>query len=287
MRIKTNHIYSIINFYKSELVDIYNDNEINSFVALSMEKLLGYSKVQLLLNKNQTVSESMLLKFNWIVKDLKHQKPIQYILGETEFYGHIFKVTESVLIPRPETEELVHWIITDYKDQNNITLLDIGTGSGCIPITLKKHLNANVSSWDISADAIAIAKENATINEVSINIEQHDILNVNTQEYKVKFDVIVSNPPYVCETEKSMMSDNVLKHEPSLALFVDDADPLLFYRSILKAAQTMLKPNGVIYFEINERFGEEMNKLALELGYTKVELRKDLNGKDRMMKFAR
>ena len=284
MRIKTNHISSIINFYKSELLDIYDDNEINSFIALSVEVLLGYSKIDLLMNKSRTVSESMLLKFNFIVKDLKKQKPIQYILGETEFYGNKFNVNESVLIPRQETEELVQWIISDNKCLSNIQLLDIGTGSGCIAISLKKNINSDVYAWDISEEALKTAKSNALLNEVVVGFELNDILIVDTTNFSDKFDIIVSNPPYVCEKEKQLMHDNVLKYEPSLALFVEDSDPLLFYREILQKSLIMLKKDGVVYFEINEKFGKEIVELAKSQGYRNIELRKDLSGKDRMVK---
>ncbi|RZL18483.1 MAG: peptide chain release factor N(5)-glutamine methyltransferase [Pedobacter sp.] len=221
-----------------------------------------------------------LLKLSKILTDLKTGKPVQQVLGETIFYGLPFKVTSNVLIPRPETEELVDWVINHVKDKKE-SLLDIGTGSGCIPIVLKKHLpHLNVSSIDISSEALKVAAENAQLNKININLIEADILKYSTDKM---YDVIVSNPPYIRELEKAEMHENVLIHEPHTALFVSDENPLIFYKAIADFALSNLNPNGYLFFEINEYLWEETLQILIDKRFKNIELKKDMQGKDRMI----
>ena len=212
---------------------------------------------------------------------MKNFEPIQYIFGETEFYGLPFYVTPSVLIPRQETEELVHHILENHEGEKK-TILDIGTGSGCVAISLaKKNPNFDVFALDVSMDALAVTQDNITENEVSIQLVHEDILNPNGIEELPDFDIIVSNPPYITENEKSLMHENVLEFEPGLALFVDNDTPLIFYKAIAEFGNKKLKGGGKLYTEINEQFGEETKALFESLGFIEAIIHKDLNGKDR------
>jgi release factor glutamine methyltransferase len=233
-----------------------------------------------------------LKKWKNIDSELKNQRPIQYILGETTFYGLSFLVNENTLIPRPETEELVELIIesTNYELRNTkLKVLDIGTGSGCIAISLAKHLpTSEVYAIDVSEEALVTAKKNAELNKVAIDFISTNILDVVTLSAVAgldkQFDIIVSNPPYVRNLEKSEIKPNVLEYEPHLALFVDDIDPLLFYRKIAELAIKNLNPNGKLYFEINQYLGKETIKLLEDFGFRNVELKKDIYGNDRMLR---
>ncbi|MGQ1908857.1 peptide chain release factor N(5)-glutamine methyltransferase [Marinifilum sp. RC60d5] len=279
---RLNTIQSTINYIKNELIHIYSSREAESISYILLEYVLAYSRMQIQFNKNETIEQKDFLQLTLYLKQLKKNKPIQYVLGEADFYDLKFKVNEHTLIPRPETEELVHAIIQENKN-SNLSILDIGTGSGCIPVCLAKNLNkAKVSSADISAKAIEIARQNAKLNKVEVCFYNRDILKWENFEWE-QFDIIVSNPPYVTESEKEKMEDNVLKHEPHTALFVSDNDPLLFYRTIAKLALSKLKTGGKLYFEINESLGIEMQKLLQDIGFTTILLRKDINGKDRML----
>lgn len=280
----TNHsIKKVISEIKSELSELYPVNEIDSFIFLIFDHLLGISRTQLLLSKENEINEGTFFKIKNIISELKSYRPIQYILGETEFYDLKFKVFDNILIPRPETEELVDWIIKDHSN-TSIKILDIGTGSGCIAVSLAKNMpNAVVYASDISELALKAAETNSKINNTSLHLLQFDILNPPSDQDK-KFDIIVSNPPYVTEKEKSLMQQNVLDYEPELALFVPDNDPLLFYRSILDFGLQHLKPKGKIYFEINEAFGQEMISLMQKKGFSDNILLRDINGKDRMVR---
>ena len=269
--------------FKEELIPIYPLEEVRNFVWIILEYLLDFSKVDILMKENHELTEAQQVFCHDALIKLKQHIPIQHIIGSTEFFGLKFNVSQDVLIPRPETEELVQWIIQDNQLSNAI-ILDIGTGSGCIPITLKKNIpEAKVSAWDISTDALEVAKGNALANQTEVNFIPQDALEPNIKA-TTKYDIIVSNPPYVRQLEKDLMHENVLNNEPHLALFVEDNDPLLFYRAISKLALTALKANGFIYFEINEALGKQTCDLLQELGYIEVELRKDLFGKDRMVK---
>ena len=235
------------------------------------------------------LSESEMLTFHFAVKDLLKNKPIQYIIGETEFCDLKFKVNENVLIPRPETSELVYKIVERQKtkDKRQLSILDIGTGSGCIAISLAKNIpGSKVHALDISEKALEVAKENAINNNVDVTFINDDILSLKNN-IDTKFDIIVSNPPYVRELEKADMRDNVLNWEPHNALFVSDNDPLIFYRNILEFAKTHLNENGEIWFEINEYLGKEMTDLCKEYGFSDIEIFKDFRGKERGLKTTR
>jgi len=274
------------NHFNKELSSIFAQTEIDSFFYLLMKKELGLQRIDLALNHATSLSDDNFQYFYNALARLKAQEPIQYILGETEFLGLPFKVTKDTLIPRPETEELVSWILSEFNSNNqNLTILDIGTGSGCIAISLAKNLpNAKISAIDISSKAIDIAKQNSARNNVHIDFMELDILSKN--QLHQKFDIIVSNPPYVREIEKKQMHANVLQNEPPIALFVSDEQPLLFYDKIADLAKEQLKKEGSLFFEINQYLGNETIKMLNEKGF-KTELRKDIFGNDRMTKSSR
>jgi release factor glutamine methyltransferase len=229
------------------------------------------------------LDEVQLARWNFLLHELSAQVPIQYLLGKTEFYGLTFCVSPDVLIPRPETEELVQWILSEAEHFENLTILDIGTGSGCIPVTLAKHLpQAQISAIDVSEAALQMAQKNAQMNQVSVALIQQDIL--QTEKLNDTYNIIVSNPPYVRELEKAEIRPNVLEHEPHLALFVPDDDALKFYRKIAELAMVHLSPNGLLFFEINQYLGTQTVELLHEIGFESVELRKDLYGNDRMIR---
>jgi len=266
------------------LSSLYSNQEIETISKLIFEKVLGLSRLQVYLSQNAVISTANLAQITEIVNRLIQFEPIQYILGETEFYGLPIKVNPAVLIPRPETEELVDWIVHDSPPINPI-ILDIGTGSGCIPIALSKNLTgATVEGWDISTEALIVAKKNAEINKVKIDFIYADVLNLNYTTQPQKYDIIVSNPPYVTTSEQLSMLKNVIDYEPHGALFVPDTDPLLFYRTIADIAINQLREGGKLYFEINEQFGNETTDLLIMKGFKNIVLRKDINGKIRMIK---
>jgi len=274
--------------YELELEPLYDSNEAKALFSIAAEQVLALSSAKLIMQKDIDISFINMQKLLSILNDLQIGKPIQHILEEAHFYGAVFKVNEQVLIPRPETEELVDWIISDNNSQfsantdHKISILDIGTGSGCIPITLKKHLpKAEVATLDVSASAIAVAKENAEQINVRIKFIEADILTFKSEE---KFDIIVSNPPYIRDLEKADMHNNVLVYEPHLALFVRDENPLIFYKAIADFARTNLKPTGQLYFEINEYLGNETIEMLAAKGFIDIELRQDMQGKDRMVR---
>lgn len=290
MRIPSNKISDVTRFFHSELGSIYPKSEIDVFVAISFGEILGISKAGLLLKNEETMSESEMLKFTGVIRQLKDQRPIQYIFGKADFCGMKFEVNEHVLIPRPETEELVEWIKQDAQapttgNQRPTTILDIGTGSGCIAIALKKHfMDADVSALDVSEKALEVAKRNAGRNSVRVNFIHSDILSGSSHVSPGKFDIVVSNPPYVRESEKENMQQNVLGHEPHLALFVKDDDALFFYKAIVSFAKEQLNKMGKLYFEINETSGNEVKMLMERSGFVEVEVKKDLSGKERMVR---
>lgn len=284
MRIPSNRLKAILKFAKNELSDLYHENEIQSFFYLLCEQYLKMDRTNIILNPDYALSESELLKFYFAIKDLKKEKPIQYILGKTDFCGFSFQVNEHTLIPRPETEELVRWIYDEQKSGKSMRILDIGTGSGCIAISLAKLLpDTKITAIDISSDALKIAEANNTQLDASVSFELIDILNP-PKNFKSKFDLIVSNPPYVLESEKELMKKNVLDNEPTQALFVKDNDPLLFYRKILDFAEEQLLLNGKIYFEINEKKAIEIATLLERYQYSDIEIRKDIFERPRMMR---
>jgi release factor glutamine methyltransferase len=271
--------------FHTHLSSFFDEQEIDQFFYLVLEKYHQLKRVDLALQPDLNVSSTELEQWNLVLGQLKTQKPIQYILGEAFFCDLVFKVNEHTLIPRPETEELVYWILDEIKKQNifNSTIVDIGTGTGCIPICLKKNLQeSTVFGIDISEEALKVANENAKTNEVNVHFVQRNIL--ETSDLQNQFDVIVSNPPYVRQLEKAEINTNVLAFEPHLALFVSDKDPLVFYRKIAELAQKNLKPNGLLFFEINQYLGGETVSLLADLGFKTIALRKDIYGNDRMIK---
>ena len=270
-------VSNIIPYFKQQLSSIADTREIISWAYISIEHSLGYNRSDCIIHSDKDIPSEISDKIKQIVSNLKTKKPLQYILGETEFYGLKFKVNEHTLIPRPETEELVDWVLKE----KFTSALDIGTGTGCIPIVLAKNKNAIISAIDVSEDALLIARENAKINGVEISFLQQDILLTTVLP---KVDLIVSNPPYVLELEKKLMLDNVLKYEPHLALFVSDNNPLVFYKKIALLAMESLTEGGKLFFEINERFGKETVAMLSEMGFVDIELKKDINDKDRMLK---
>ena len=270
-------VSNILSYFKKELSAVADEREITSWYYISMEYLLVYNRSDCIINSNQVLNKSQVSNIKQIVAELKTHKPIQFIIGRTEFYGLKIKVNEHTLIPRPETEQLVDWILKE----NFVTALDIGTGSGCIPITLAKYSEAKVLAIDVSEDALLIAEENAKNNEVKIDFIHQDILQTNSLQ---KVDLIVSNPPYVLESEKEKMQENVLDYEPELALFVEDKNPLIFYKKIASLAIDYLNENGKLFFEINAKFGKEIIKMLADIGFVNIELKKDMNDKDRMIK---
>jgi release factor glutamine methyltransferase len=277
-------ISAVIKRIKDDLSPFYSQEEIKGFISLIFEHLLGLSRLQVHLQQHEQISEAKLTEFKEIVDRLKNFEPIQYILGETEFYGLRFKVNPSVLIPRPETEELVDWVLKDYQN-NHINILDIGSGSGCIPIALAKNLtHAEIEGWDISEEALTTARENALINNVRVHFDNRDILKWQTYKLPKLYDIIISNPPYVTLSEKESMLPNVTEHEPHLALFVPDQDPLVFYRKISDFALCHLNPGGQLYFEINEKLGIDLEILLTSKSFKDIQLKKDINGRDRMIR---
>jgi release factor glutamine methyltransferase len=270
-------VSNIIPYFIKQLNGIVQEREIISLAYISIDFLLGYNRSDCIIHSDKDITSEVSDRIKQIIADLKTNKPIQHIIGETEFYELKFKVNEHTLIPRPETEELVKWIL-----QHEFTsALDIGTGSGCIAIALRKNKSAEISAIDVSESALLVAKENAKINGVEINFLLQDILKTTALP---KVDVIVSNPPYVLDMEKEIMQDNVLNNEPHLALFVPDNNPLLFYKKIAELAFTSLSKNGLLFFEINERFGKETVAMLNAIGFVDIELKKDINDKDRMIK---
>ena len=271
--------------FHKELDAIYGEEEVNSFFNLLIEAYYGFNRITLALEPELSITKEEQNPIFKALDDLKHEKPIQYILGETEFFGLPFKVNENVLIPRPETEELVDWVLKDQstKSDDKLSILDIGTGSGCIAISLAKNLpQAKVFALDVSKGALKIAQENAKENNVTVKFIEASILEQPTVGSQL--DIIVSNPPYVRNQEKKEMKNNVLDNEPHLALFVEDENPLQFYKAITEFAVHNLKNEGVLYFEINEYLGNEMIELLSDNNFKNIELKQDIFKKDRMIK---
>jgi len=274
---KQNQVDSI----KSQLSAFYKPEEVRSLTNLILRDVCGLSYTDIATGKFNNLSDDNLLIIKHIIERLQKYEPYQYILGRTNFFEMDFKVNSSVLIPRPETEELMDWIISE-NIFPELTILDIGTGSGCIAITLAKHiLSSKVYAWDISQDALDVAIANAHSNGVDVEFCKVDVLRDFPND--VQFDIIVSNPPYITEKEKDDMERNVLDYEPEISLFVPDNHPLVFYERIAEIAKSILKPGGKLYFEINREKGAEINTLLLNEGFNNIQIRKDISGNERMM----
>lgn len=276
-----------VNDYKKEfllvLPEFYDEMERLNVFYLVMEFVLNFTKADCVLNGNEVISAEKQSEINQIVLRLQNNEPIQYITGKGYFFGYEFKVTPNTLIPRPETEELVDWVLTEMIKQpnKNWRVLDIGTGTGCIPITIKKEYgNSEVSAIDVSKEALVVAKENAQLLNAEVTFIEKDIL---TAELLDSYDIIISNPPYVRNLEKVEIHENVLQHEPHLALFVDDHDPLIFYRKITELAHENLADNGMLFFEINQYLKNEMDEM-MKFYFKTIEFRTDFIGNNRMMK---
>ncbi len=273
----------IQNQFTTGLSAFYPMDEIRNIFFLVSEHLLNYSKIDILLKSNEPISAEAVENFNQMLARLRNWEPVQYVLGRTEFYGLPFRVDQRVLIPRPETEELVDWIIRQ-EGARKVSILDIGTGSGCIAVTLAARLpGAGVWACDIQKEALEVAGENAQLNGVEIDFFNFDMLD-GYSSLPRKFDVMVSNPPYVREEEKAFMRRNVLDYEPATALYVPDDDPLKYYRSIALLSRKYLNDGGSLYLEINEKFPQEVVKLLKNAGLYAIEVKRDLGGKSRMAK---
>lgn len=273
--------------FNIDLVSVYPLSEINSIFKILVEERLNFDAAQIVLEAQKEINTADVDYFLQALIKLQENIPIQYILEKTQFYNLKFKVTPKVLIPRPETEELIDWVLKDLKEDNsskqNIKILDIGTGSGCIAVSLAKNLpDSEVWALDISKSALEIAKYNAQLNLTAINLINLDIL--QTKTLPQKFDVIVSNPPYVMQQEKKVMHNNVLDHEPDTALFVSDENPLIFYDKITNLALAYLNKSGSLYFEINQSLGKETISLIKSKGFSNILLQKDFLSNDRMIK---
>lgn len=276
------NLKQLLHYFTKELITVYDEQEIISIFNITVEHISGLNRGQLMLHGDDELEDVKCNEYLRVLARLKTGEPLQYVVGDTVFYGLTFKVNPSVLIPRPETEELVDWIIERCsREQINGSVLDIGTGSGCIAISLKKNLsNYKVSAIDVSEDALAVARGNALLNNAEVNFILADILDYKSAE---KYDVIVSNPPYITMEEQKAMHKNVLENEPHLALFVPDEKPLIFYEAIAEFALSNLNDNGILCFEINEYLGEETVQMLKGKSFVNIELKKDIQGKDRMI----
>ncbi|WP_288956265.1 peptide chain release factor N(5)-glutamine methyltransferase [uncultured Polaribacter sp.] len=284
------------NYFSEALSEIYPKTEIDTFFFLLIEEKLHLQRIDTVLKPDFLIDDDMLLRLKNITKRLQKEEPIQYILGKTEFYGLPFIVNENTLIPRPETEELVEWIIKEIQEkrikskdvisninEKSLSILDIGTGTGCIPISLANNLKCvKISAIDVSKKALQIARKNANLNNAEVDFIEMDILNTN--KLNQQYDIIISNPPYVRELEKVEINNNVLENEPHLALFVTDENPLIFYKKITDLAKQHLTKNGVLFFEINQYLGKETVEILDKKGFQNIILKKDLFGNNRMLK---
>jgi len=285
--IPTRNVVSVVHYMRQELSVHFPFSEIEALINYSFSQIMGYGRIEMMMHAEREISDENMLAFADVIDGLKMQVPIQYIFGKCRFYGLELLLTDDVLIPRPETEELVHWVVTDFKNLPGLSVLDIGTGSGCIAVSLKAGLtDSRVDAIDISPDALVVARQNSTRNKANVSFYEFDVLS-EVPFGMARYDIIVSNPPYVTHAQKKQMQPNVLNYEPHLALFVSDEDPLLFYRSIAAFCQRHLNPGGALYLEINEDFGKATVDLLQAFNFTGIQLKKDLNGKFRMVKAIR
>ena len=261
------------------------ESEATAITFLLFDKLASQDRMKVLMG--ESISSDMEERLINSAKRIADGEPVQYVIGETDFYGLTFNIAKGALIPRPETEELVEWGINSFNGENAVTgkILDIGTGSGCIAISVAKNTEATVEAWDISDEALSIATDNAKKNDVKVDFRKVDVLNfVPTDNNRGEYSCIFSNPPYICNSESEEMENNVLDYEPHIALFVPDSEPLLFYRKIAEIGKELLMNDGMLFFEINRRFGKETVDMLTRLGYSDIELRQDQFGNDRMVK---
>lgn len=279
-------MHPIVNEIRDALRENYPDTEALALAKMLLVEVFGFSTLELYGGKDKEISGKHRDVLDEMIRRLKKNEPIQYIIGIETFGGLTFEVNQNVLIPRPETRELVEWIAEDCQLEDPCKILDIGTGSGCIAISLAKLLEqVEVEAWDVSEEALQVAHRNAERNQVDVLFRKMDVLGGVPEG--MLYDVIVSNPPYIAEKEKSQMEHNVLDWEPSIALFVPDEDPLLFYRRIAQLGGSMLKKGGSLYYEINQAYGQETMEMLASMGYQSIELRKDVWGNDRMVKAKR
>lgn len=275
-------------FTYNSLNTIYDNREATNITNLVMENITGHNRMDRLLHASDPLTQTQQQKLTNYLPLLTRHTPVQYVLNEVWFYGMLLYVNEDVLIPRPETEELTNWIVQDEKKRGTVTssrILDIGTGSGCIPVALKKNLPAaEVHALDISTKALEVARKNAGQQDVLVHFHEVDILRPIEKSLLPVFDIIVSNPPYIPVKDKAGMHPNVLEYEPHLALFVADEDPLLFYRAIANFAKDHLAKDGVIYLELHDMLGASTRELFMSVGFQNTTLRKDMQGKDRMLR---
>lgn len=286
MNVQRKKLSQLRQMFVSELTDVYDGQEIESLFVLVSEFVLGLNRIEIRMKVDEIIEESIVQKIVDILMQLRKKIPIQYVLGEADFYDLKLNVNQSVLIPRPETEELVRWVLDTIKSANMARprIIDIGTGSGCIPIALSANIaDAKVFGVDVSEGALTVAEENKKRNNSVVNFLFLDILKDDLTDFE-RLDVVVSNPPYVLASEKELMHANVLDNEPHLALFVEDSDPLVFYSRIATVAMECLVNGGYLFFEINERYGNETVNLLHSVGYKSIELRKDINGRNRMIR---
>jgi release factor glutamine methyltransferase len=271
------------NYFREELKNTLSSSELEQTLQITLSHYFKLERVDLVLKKDDVLSDIDFQKINDVITAIKTNKPLAQIIGEWEFYGLSLKVNKHTLIPRPETEELVQLIIEE-NSNDELSILDIGTGTGCIPLALKKEIpNAYLYAYDVSEEALKVAHENSIKNKLAVTFSKVDILADEAHGLKDKFDIIVSNPPYITNKEKALMHTNVLDYEPHLALFVDDTEPLLFYNAIANFAINHLNKNGKLYFEINEHYGNDVVQLLLNKSFKNVNIVKDINDRDRIV----
>jgi release factor glutamine methyltransferase len=286
MFIKDNSIQSVINYFEEKLNGTFSNREIKLIARSFISNRLRWDSSDFISRKEEKVSESDLLFFREKIQELLSGVPFQYALGETYFYNVLLKTDKRALIPRPETEELVDWIVTEHKNTQDLRIIDIGTGSGCIPLAIKYALSSSkVSGVDVDNEALSLAKENANALNLSVDFFQYDIL--STVDMDKEWDVIVSNPPYIPVKEKADMAKHVIEYEPELALFTTNENPLVFYEKIADFAINNLSENGWLYFEIHESNADEVVNILKNRNFDEISVRKDLQGKDRMIRGKR
>lgn len=285
MFVKDNSIASVLGYFEERLSPTFTSREIKTIAKAFISKRLNWANSDFLMRQKDTVSESDLLYFRSAVKRIIAGEPFQYVLGTTFFYNLELDTDKRALIPRPETEELVDWMVNNYSSLDKGTLIDIGTGSGCIALAMKKALPKwSVTAVDISKEALSLVAQNALKNQLEVALIEDSALNFNEARYTDKYTVIVSNPPYIPKKDSAQMAQHVLDFEPEMALFVSDNDPLIFYQQIAEFALKKLALNGALYVELNENLAQETKALLNKIGFNNTEMRQDLQGKNRMLK---